>query len=90
MILVDVYVPSVDDKFDFTIDENTLVRKVIEELSGIISKKMKNSNVNQRIEFDLYDIKRKNHIDKEAFENLLPIYQYFVKNKWDKFFDRKE
>lgn len=27
------------------------------------------------------DIKRKNHIDKEAFENLLPIYQYFVKNK---------
>ena len=62
MILVDVYVPSVDDKFDFTIDENTLVRKVIEELSGIISKKMKNSNVNQRIEFDLYDIKRKNHI----------------------------
>lgn len=36
------------------------------------------------------DIKRKNHIDKEAFENLLPIYQYFVKNKWDKFFDRKE
>ena len=70
MILVDVYVPSVDDKFDFTIDENTLVRKVIEELSGIISKKMKNSNVNQRIEFDLYDIKKKNHIDnnKTLFE----------------------
>lgn len=63
MILVDVYVPSVDDKFDFTLDENTLTRKVIEELSGIISKKMKNTSAEQQMGFDLYDVKRKAHID---------------------------
>lgn len=52
MILVDVYVSFSRYKLILAIDENTLVRKVIEELSGIISKKMKNSNVNQRIEFE--------------------------------------
>lgn len=71
MILVDVYVPSVDDKFDFALDENTLTEKVIDELSGIISKKMKNAGTNQRMEFDLYDAKRKVHINnnKTLFES---------------------
>ena len=70
MILVDIYVPSVDDKFDFEIDENTLSKKVIEELSGIISKKMKSTSPNQGVRFDLYDIKRKVHVDnnKTLFE----------------------
>lgn len=37
--------------------------------------------------FGLYGhIKRENRIHYEGFRGLLPIYQYFVKNKWEKLF----
>ena len=40
MILVDVYVPSLDDTFDFMLDENTEIDKVILEISEMIKKKV--------------------------------------------------
>lgn len=40
MILVDVYVPSLDDTFDFMLDENTEIDKVILEISEMINKKV--------------------------------------------------
>lgn len=39
MILVDVYVPSVDNKYDFQLDEDTSIATIIEEVSEIISQK---------------------------------------------------
>lgn len=71
MILVDVYVPSVDDKFDFELDENILTEKIIEELSGIVAKKMKNTGTGYLAQFDLYDVKKGIHINnnKTLFES---------------------
>ena len=40
MVLVDVYIPSVDEIFDFMLDENIEVEKIILEIFEIITKKM--------------------------------------------------
>lgn len=39
MILVDVYIPSVDQTYDFNIDENVTVASVIEEIASMVSQK---------------------------------------------------
>lgn len=39
MILVDVYMPSIDDSYDFMLDENVPVEQVIVEISEMIAKK---------------------------------------------------
>ena len=39
MILVDVYIPSVDQTYDFNIDENVPVASVIEEIASMVSQK---------------------------------------------------
>lgn len=62
MILVDVYVPSVDDKYDFMLDDNTLIKEVISELSEIIAKKMK-SEIPKSEDFLLYDVNSGQKLD---------------------------
>ena len=39
MILVDIYVPSVDREFDFGLDERAKISSIIEEVSSMISQK---------------------------------------------------
>lgn len=39
MILVDIYVPSVDQEYDFHLDQNAPIELVIEELVELISQK---------------------------------------------------
>ena len=39
MILVDIYVPSVEQTYDFNIDENAPVASVIEEVAAMVSQK---------------------------------------------------
>lgn len=39
MIMVDVYVPSVDHEYDFEIDENAPVSLIIEEISAMVCQK---------------------------------------------------
>lgn len=39
MILVDVYVPSVDKVYDFQLNENTPVNMIIEEICEMVSQK---------------------------------------------------
>lgn len=39
MIMVDVYVPSVDREYDFEIDENAPISLVIEEISAMVCQK---------------------------------------------------
>ena len=41
MILVEIYVPAVDEKYDFELDENVKIGQIIEELSEMLNKKMK-------------------------------------------------
>ena len=39
MILVDIYVPSVDKVYDFQLNENTSISTVIDELSEMVGQK---------------------------------------------------
>lgn len=39
MILVDIFVPSVNNVYDFQLDENTPVGTIIEEISELIEQK---------------------------------------------------
>lgn len=42
MILVEVYVPAVDERFDFELDENAEISRIVHDLCEILGKKMKN------------------------------------------------
>lgn len=39
MILVDIYVPSVDQEFDFGLDETVKISGIIEEVASMVSQK---------------------------------------------------
>lgn len=39
MILVDVYVPIMEETFDFSVDENALISVLIEELGEVVCQK---------------------------------------------------
>lgn len=43
MILVDIYVPSIDNTFDFRVDETASVENIIHEVSEMLCKKYRNS-----------------------------------------------
>lgn len=51
MILVDIYVPAVDDTFDFMLDENTEIGKVVMEIVEMLSKKMQGAHQEVAEEF---------------------------------------
>lgn len=39
MILVDVYVPSIDQEYDFNLDDKTLVETIVAEIGEMIGQK---------------------------------------------------
>ena len=39
MILVDIYVPGVNQTYDFSLDENAKIAMLLEEISGMICQK---------------------------------------------------
>lgn len=39
MILVDIYVPGVNQTYDFNLDENARIEELLEEISGMICQK---------------------------------------------------
>ena len=56
MILVDVYVPAMDDNYDFMVDENVAVGQIVTEIGGMISKKVKETLLEQDADFELYSM----------------------------------
>lgn len=64
MILVDVYIPSLDNNFDFMLDENTLIEKIILEISEMISKKVKGENNVNYNELSLYWVEKKRRLER--------------------------
>ncbi len=56
MILVDVYVPAMDDNYDFMVDENVAVSQIVTEIGGMISKKVKETLLEQDADFQLYSM----------------------------------
>lgn len=49
MILVDIYIPSLDETFDFRIDETAKVTSVVQEISEMMCKKYK-TELNEKSE----------------------------------------
>ena len=56
MILVDVYVPAMDGNYDFMVDENVAVGQIVTEIGGMISKKVKETLLEQDADFQLYSM----------------------------------
>lgn len=70
MILVDVYVPSLDNTYDFMLDENTEIDKVILEITEMINKKINSKSQNKLNEFLLYWLDNKCVLDtKRTLQN---------------------
>lgn len=53
MILVEVYVPAVDEKFDFELDENARIYQIVGELCEMLDKKVKSPVSSKSGEFML-------------------------------------
>lgn len=75
MILVEVYVPAVDDKFDFELDENVPIHQIIGELCEMLSKKMKSPIVSGTNEFMLCTMDQ-----NQILSNERTLYQCGVKD----------
>lgn len=48
MVLVDIYVPSVDRIFDFSLDENTRIIELLEEIAGIVEQNSKSTIASEK------------------------------------------
>ena len=53
MILVELFVPAMDESFDFMLDENALVEQAIGEIDEMLSKKMKQTATDSNSQFML-------------------------------------
>lgn len=53
MVMVEIYVPSVDTQYDFLLEENVKVFSVIEEICEVLNNKLKGSAQNLNSDFIL-------------------------------------
>ena len=56
MILTEIYIPAVDGNYDFMLDENVTVMQVMEEISEMIAKKVKEKKPERIEDFVLYSV----------------------------------
>ena len=54
MVLVDIYIPAIDDTYDFMLDENACIEQIKEEIYEILSKKMQESKDENGKAFSLW------------------------------------
>lgn len=65
LILVEIYVPAVDEKYDFELDENVKIGKIIDELNEMLNKKMKSPVSESSEGFFLCTTERKDILSKD-------------------------
>ena len=65
MILVDIYVPSVDKTYDFQLNEGIGIHAVVEEISEMIGQKEHSKIVGRTDELFLCQYKTQRILDKE-------------------------
>lgn len=65
MILVDIYVPSLDRNYDFQLNENAGVGTIIEEISEMVGQKERSRIVGDVEKLTLCDKRQKYVLDKE-------------------------
>ncbi len=59
MILVDIYIPAIDDTYDFMLDENTSVEQIKEEIYEMLAKKVNEPKSESGKAFSLWVIDSK-------------------------------
>lgn len=64
MILVDIYIPSIDDSYDFMLDENVSIEQVIVEISEMISKKVKGKVPENKADFMMCSMDKSEVLDR--------------------------
>lgn len=71
MILVDVYMPSIDDSYDFMLDENVSVEQVIVEISEMIAKKVTGKARTNKGDFLMCSMEQNQMLDRKRtlYEN---------------------
>ena len=71
MILVDIYVPSVDKTYDFMLDENAVLSSVMIEISEMLTRKTGSDRHPAYKDFVLYYADRELplSLDKSLFES---------------------
>lgn len=65
MILVDIYVPSLDRNYDFQLNENAGVGTIIEEIGEMVGQKERSRIVGDVAKLALCDKRKKSVLDKE-------------------------
>ena len=75
MILVEVYIPAMDEHSDFMLDEHAKIGNVIGELGEMLSKKMKSPVPEINDGFMLCSMDK-----KEVFSREKSLSEYAVKN----------
>lgn len=56
MILVEVYVPALDERYDFELDENVEIRRITGELCEMLGKKAKEPVQTEMMDFILCSV----------------------------------
>ena len=71
MILAEIYIPAVDGNYDFMLDENVPVTQVMEEISEMIAKKVKEKKPERIEDFVLYSVDTNALLDpaKSLYQN---------------------
>ena len=71
MIIVDVYAPSVDQVFDFILDENAEVSDIMADVVEMIAKKTGSTSENGASQFVMYKSDKEQPLNANAslFEN---------------------
>ena len=62
MILVDIAIPALDHTFDFMLDENTSVEKIIMEVIEMIVKQTNSGKIKNTEQFMLFDYQGKRRL----------------------------
>lgn len=65
MILVDIYVPSVDQIYNFSLSEDIGISAIINEIIGMISQKEQTELYGSQNDLNLYCIKDKRILPRE-------------------------
>lgn len=75
MILVDIYIPSLDQTYDFQVDENVSVENLIVEVSEMIGRKTKSGKKITAEKFLLCSMEKEQILKKTA-----SLQSYGIKN----------
>ena len=65
MILVDIFVPSIDKNYNFSLNENVKVRLIIDEITEMIGQKEQTHLFGSQDEINLWNLKEHRILPKE-------------------------